>query len=70
MKADVLLGLIVGMFAGATVVTLCKPARDAVKNGTEMMKKEAINLMEKGTELVKSEAKNMTGKQKIQSEKD
>ncbi len=69
MKADVLLGIILGAVAGATIVTLYKPAQNAVKKGTEMVKEEAIQMMEKGTEMVKEEAKNMKGKQKSQSEK-
>jgi len=70
MKADVLLGIILGVVAGATVVTLCKPAQDAVKKGTEMVKTEAKNMMEKGTEMAKTQAKNMMSKQKSQSEKE
>lgn len=70
MKADVLLGIIMGAVAGATFVTLYKPAQNAVKKGTEMVKSEAKNMMEKGTEMVKSEAKDMAGKQKSQTEKE
>ncbi len=47
MKADVLLGMILGMVAGATLVTMCKPARDAVKKGAEMVKSETKNMLNK-----------------------
>jgi hypothetical protein len=47
MKADVLLGIILGAVAGATIVTMYKPAQTAVKKGTEMVKKEARTAMNK-----------------------
>lgn len=55
MKADVMLGIILGALAGATIVSMSKPAQNAVK---------------KGAEMVKSEAKNMLNKQTMQKDKD
>lgn len=40
MKADVLLGIILGAVAGATIVTLYKPAQNAVKKGQKWLKKK------------------------------
>jgi len=54
MKADVMLGIILGMITGATIVAMYKPAQNAVK---------------KGAEMVKTEAKNMLNKQNSQNEK-
>lgn len=47
MKADVLLGIILGAVLGATVVSVYKPAQNAMKKGTEMIKTEAKNMLEK-----------------------
>ena len=47
MKSDILFGIIVGTFVGATVATFYKPAQEMVKKGTEMVKTETTNILNK-----------------------
>lgn len=50
MKNNILCGMIVGCFVGATIVTFCKPAQNIIKKGTKMIKEETKNIFIKSNE--------------------
>ena len=47
MKDSTFITLALGMIIGAVTVSMCKPAQNAVKKGTEMVKDEAKQLINK-----------------------